>query len=307
MSCPLLYRYRVIDKLPERPSIDAVRGTVVHKVLEHLFDLPAPERNHEQAAKLIGPAWSELSESEPELTQMFGPDTTDLATWLDQCRELLAQYFQLEDPTRLEPAEREVHVETQLDSGLTLHGYIDRVDIAPTGAIRIVDYKSGRSPGELFEAKALFQMKFYALVIWRTRSVIPALLQLIYLGNGEVLRYEPDEQSLLATERKVAALWEAIERATRTGQWLPRKSALCGWCDHQAICPAWGGTPPPLPESTVGGTPRPLPENSGSVQVAGDLDFTARPQSRILSIAEGDRHSLVRRLHGVEPSPGGVV
>jgi putative RecB family exonuclease len=91
-------------------------------------------------------------------------------------------------------------------------------------------------------------MKFYALVIWRTRGVMPALLQLIYLGNGEVLRYEPDEQSLLATERKVAALWEAIERATQTGHWVARKSALCGWCDHQAICPAWGGTSPPLPE-----------------------------------------------------------
>jgi len=39
MTCPLLYRFRVIDRLPERPSIDAVRGSVVHKVLEELFDL----------------------------------------------------------------------------------------------------------------------------------------------------------------------------------------------------------------------------------------------------------------------------
>ena len=39
MTCPLLYRYRTIDKLPEPSSPDAVRGTVVHKVLEDLFDL----------------------------------------------------------------------------------------------------------------------------------------------------------------------------------------------------------------------------------------------------------------------------
>jgi putative RecB family exonuclease len=247
MSCPLLYRFRVIDRLPERPSVDAVRGTVVHKVLEHLFDLPASDRTNAQAALLLEPAWQELTDTAPELAEMFGPETTDLATWLEQCRELLTRYFTLEDPTRLEPAEREVHVETELASGLTLHGYIDRVDVARTGAIRIVDYKSGRSPGEAFEGKALFQMRFYALVVWRTRGVIPALLQLIYLGNGEVLRYVPDEQSLLATERKVAALWTAIERATSTGNWVPRKSALCAWCDHQAICPEWGGTPPPLP------------------------------------------------------------
>ena len=33
------------------------------------------------------------------------------------------------------------------------------------------------------------------------------MLQLVYLGNGEMLRYEPDEADLLATERKVEALW----------------------------------------------------------------------------------------------------
>jgi putative RecB family exonuclease len=138
-------------------------------------------------------------------------------------------------------------------------------------------------------------MKFYALVVWRTRGVMPALLQLIYLGNGEVLSYEPDEQSLLATERKIAALWAAIERATTTGQWVARKSALCGWCDHQAICPEWGGTPPPLPT------------DDESVEVAGDLYAAARPQSRILTVTEPDGHSLVGRLDGVEPAPGGVV
>ncbi len=37
MSCPLKYRFRVIDRLPERPSPAAARGTVVHAVLERLY------------------------------------------------------------------------------------------------------------------------------------------------------------------------------------------------------------------------------------------------------------------------------
>ena len=247
MTCPLLYRFRVIDRLPQRPSLDAVRGSVVHKVLEELFDLPAADRTHSRASLLLGPVWESLLAEEPELAEMFGAETLDLVTWLDQCRDLLERYFVLEDPQRLEPAEREVHVMTTLGSGLTLHGYIDRVDLAPTGDLRIVDYKTGRSPGERFEAKALFQMRFYALVVWRTRGVLPKMLQLVYLGNAEILRYEPDEADLLATERKVEALWRAIQRATETGEWRPNKTPLCAWCDHQAICPAWGGTLPPLP------------------------------------------------------------
>ena len=60
-------------------------------------------------------------------------------------------------------------------------------------------------------------MKFYALVIWRLRGQVPRLLQLMYLAANEVLRYAPDEADLLATERKVTALWQAIERAAETG------------------------------------------------------------------------------------------
>ena len=44
MSCPLLYRFRVVDRLPQAPRSAAARGTVVHAVLERLFDLPAVER-----------------------------------------------------------------------------------------------------------------------------------------------------------------------------------------------------------------------------------------------------------------------
>ncbi|MEO5662919.1 MAG: PD-(D/E)XK nuclease family protein [Nocardioides sp.] len=247
MSCPLMYRYRTLDKLPEQPSVDAVRGTVVHKVLEDLFDLPAADRTPDRAADLLVPSWDALLAEAPELAEMFGGEGPDVATWLTSCREVLTSYFTLEDPRRLEPAEREVYVEALLDSKLLLRGFVDRVDVAPDGRIRVVDYKTGRAPGADFEAKALFQMKFYALVIWRTRGIVPAMLQLVYLGNGELLRYEPDEADLLATERKVEAIWRAIKECEETRDWRPNRTALCSWCSYKAHCPEFGGTPPPLP------------------------------------------------------------
>ncbi|MDF5753801.1 RecB family exonuclease [Spongiactinospora sp. TRM90649] len=253
MTCPLLYRFRVVDQLPERPSPAAVRGTVVHAVLERLYDLPAPERTVRAALDLLEPQWQRLLEREPECAGMFA-DEREQATWLAQARDMLERYFTLEDPSRLEPAERELYVEAVLDNGLMLRGYIDRLDVAPTGEVRVVDYKTGTSPGRDFEAKALFQMKFYALTLWRLHGTVPRVLQLVYLGNGEVLRYTPDEADLRATERKVSALWQAIERSLTTGEWRARPSRLCGWCDHQALCPEFGGTPPPLPERRPGDT-----------------------------------------------------
>src|SRR5690348_15048636 len=111
MSCPLLYRFRTIDKLPEPYSPDAVRGTVVHKVLEDLFDLPAARRTPGEAAALLEPAWAALVEQDPELESLFADEGgVDAAAWLASCRSVLERYFTLEDPTRLEPAERELYV-----------------------------------------------------------------------------------------------------------------------------------------------------------------------------------------------------
>ena len=255
MTCPLLYRFRTIDRLPETSSPAAVRGTVVHKVLEGLFDLPAAERTPVRAATMVAPAWEAVLAEDPTLGEVFADEGAEIGAWLLSCRESLERYFALEDPRRLEPADREVYVETLLDSNLMLRGIIDRLDVAPTGEVRIVDYKTGRAPGPGFEAKALFQMKFYALVLWRVRGVVPTVLQLIYLGSGEVLRFVPEERDLIAVERKVNALWAAIARATETGDWRPRRSRLCDWCSHQQLCPEFGGTPPPLPERA----PQPVP------------------------------------------------
>ena len=249
-ACPLLYRFRVIDRLPDRPSAAAARGTLVHAVLERLFDLPPLARSPAAARALVGPQWQRLLEQEPGLAAMFAGDAdgSALAAWLESAADLLDRYFALEDPTRLQPAQRELVVETVLGSGLRLRGVVDRLDVAPDGAMRIVDYKSGRAPGVGFEAAALFQLRFYALVLWRTTGRVPRRLQLLYLGgDAERVWYCPDEADLRATERKVQAIWDAVARATERAEWPATPGPVCGWCSYRALCPAYGGSPPPLP------------------------------------------------------------
>lgn len=267
-QCPLLYRFRTVDKLEGPPSPAAARGTLVHSVLEHVFELPAAERTVDAAVRLLPERWSALAEERPELVEMIeASDDLDDVTWLEDAAELVERWFELEDPQRLEPAERELYVETEIE-GLTLRGIVDRLDVAADGAMRVVDYKTGRSPREGFEAKALFQMKFYALVLWRLRGEIPKVLQLVYLGDRQVVRYVPDEQDLRGMERNVKAVWAAVQRAAETGDWRPRRSRLCGWCDFRDLCPEFGGTPPPLPEGAALLALR--PEASGQVVVGDD-------------------------------------
>jgi putative RecB family exonuclease len=251
IQCPQLFRFRVIDRLPEPPSPAAARGTLVHAVLEHLFDLPAADRTLAAAHALLPDQWATLLERSPDVGELFA-EPADLAEWLTSAESLLATYFTLEDPTRIEPRERELMVSTELDEGgPQLRGIIDRVDVAPNGWVRVVDYKTGRSPRAGFESSALFQMRFYAYVIWRTRGVLPKRLQLEYLGDGVILTHEPTEAEMATVEARVRSIWGGIEDAARSGDWRPRTSKLCDWCSFKALCPAFGGTPPEIPEGAV--------------------------------------------------------
>lgn len=250
MQCPLLYRFRVVDRLPEPPSPAAVRGTLVHAVLENLYDLPAAERTPERARALVPGRWEQLLQERPESVGVLD-DAADVRAWFDQAGALVDTYFTLENPQRLEPQARELAVETPLEDGPLLRGVVDRVDVAPDGAIRIVDYKTGRSPRAGYEGSALFQMRFYALVVSRLRDRPPAMLQLVYLGDGTVLRHAPRPAELATTEQRVRAIWSGIRSAAEQDRWQPRPGPLCGWCAHQSLCPAFGGTPPEVPEGAV--------------------------------------------------------
>jgi putative RecB family exonuclease len=244
-QCPLLYRLRAVDRIPESPSKAQVRGTVVHAALESLFGLPAGERVPERALSLVDPAWEATLASSPALAELLSPE--ELPAFLDEARALVRTYYRMEDPTRFSPKSVELLVEAEVADGVPLRGFVDRIDVAPTGEVRVVDYKTGRSPGPMGENSAMFQLKFYALVLLRNEGVVPTQLKLMYLADGQQLYYEPNEEELLRFERTLAAIWQAIVTAGRAGDFPPKPSKLCGWCDHKVRCPSFGGTPPEYP------------------------------------------------------------
>lgn len=243
--CPLQYRLHVLDGYREPETRAKALGTVVHAVLEELFALDPSDRTPQKARAQVEPQYQAFAAKNPEVAALF-TDDADRQAWLDDARALIDSYFAIEQPQWIAPAAREQRVTTTTERGVRLLGFIDRVDQAPDGRLRVVDYKTGKAPGPRYVGEALYQMRFYALLLARTQ-VLPSRMQLVYLRAGQVITLDPTADEIHDFERQIDRLWDRIEHDIEHDSFTPRKNPLCNWCGVRSLCPLFGGTTPPMP------------------------------------------------------------
>jgi putative RecB family exonuclease len=237
-NCPLAFRFTAIEHRPEPPAPHAVKGTLVHTALEGLFwNHPASERTEAAATAELERAWVEL-QADPEFTELALP-ADDAAAFLADARFLLANYFRLEDPTSVRAVGVELGVETELD-GLRLRGIIDRLDIAPDGALSVVDYKTGRAPSDRFESGRMSGVQTYALLCQKLLGRMPDEVRLLHLRDPLEISARATPQTLRGQERRTVAVWGAIERACANDDFRPKTGPLCNYCHFKPECPAFG-------------------------------------------------------------------
>lgn len=243
-QCPRAYSFRYLDRIRGQKFIANARGTVMHCVLQDLFDLPPQQRTEEAAVALIPAAWEKVVAEEPEYLDAQDCTEDGLAEMLASVETLLATYFTVEDPTVLLNTEQEVPFEVTRE-GVPLVGTIDRIDKHPiSGRERISDYKSGKPPAEHAAADRLFQVKMYALARFAQTGQMPAVARLIFLGGDadidlslRIVEWEVTEAGLRVVAQRVGWAWEQVVAIHRSKNRQPRTQVLCTWCPFLALCP----------------------------------------------------------------------
>ena len=239
-DCGLAFRFSAIDRLHEPPTVPAAKGTVVHKALELLHCLPAAERTPEAAVGCLDEAMDVVLSSDEYLPLALPAE--ERAAFHASAASLVERYFRIEDPRRIEAIGMELKLEASV-GGVVLRGIIDRLELGPDGELIVTDYKTGKVPGQRFENGRLGGVHFYAYLCEAVLGRRPAKIQLLYLAEPVAIVAEPSDQSIRGLEKKVGAIWTAVERACERDDFRPNPGRLCDWCAFKAHCPAFGGDP----------------------------------------------------------------
>jgi len=258
--CGLAFRFSSIDRIYEPPSIHTTKGTIVHRCLERLFyDFPAGARTRETALAQSPLVRAEFAEH-PEYTELNMSTEDEEAFWAD-VPVLVLNLFRLEDPNEVKVLGTELRMEADL-GGVMLRGVIDRLELAPDGALVVTDYKTGGAPKVQYEGRRLAGVHFYSFLCEATLGRRPDRIQLLHLREPEAIITVPTDQSARGSQMRAKAVWKAIETACERDDFRPNPSALCSWCSFQAWCPAFGGDPADAPR---------LPKNAPPADPADDL------------------------------------
>ena len=250
-DCALAFRLSAIDKLPEPASLQAFKGTVVHRALELLMWEEQPgDRTPGAASVKLDRALEELRAGREGAELALSG--ADLEQFVTDARQLVSNYFVLEDPNQVRVMGTELRMQVDLGpppdeshvpatSRLRLRGIIDRLEMDENDELVVTDYKTGRAPGQTHEQSRLGGVHFYAFLCEQVLGRRPVRVQLLHLREPLAISTTPSDQSITGLERQATAIWAAVKRACLLEDFRPKPGPLCDWCGYHAFCPAKGG------------------------------------------------------------------
>lgn len=220
----------------------AVAGQTMHAALELLMKGPPAERTVENLAHLVDECLERVKTSEDYLSL---PED-QLKDFDAKCRRVTPRAFDMLPLADIEVEDAELDLTVDVE-GWKLHGIIDLVERDEDDRLICHDYKTGKTPMERYQAKAMMGIHFYSVLLTEHYGEIPASIDLLYLESRTRISKQVTERSVKVMKAKIGAVRSAMQRACDNDNFKPSVSKLCDYCLARPYCPAHGGDPDAVP------------------------------------------------------------
>jgi RecB family exonuclease len=225
-ECPQKYKFKYVDKIPEKPKHFFSYGQSVHLALEFFYGVKA----------LPAPSLKDLLAFYKENWVTGGyRDESQEAEYFDDGKQLLSKFYDKHIKDYAIPFFVEYEFKLKVD-GVPVIGYIDRIDKLPDGSLSVIDYKTGKAlASERVQTDAqltMYQMACEELLGAKVTKLI--FYHVPSLKEQVVERHSVDLVDGL--RRRIVTTAESITEGKFEAKPEERK---CYWCDYKPICPIY--------------------------------------------------------------------
>ncbi len=226
-TCPRRYALERRLRLGDATSPYSQFGLLVHRALEIAESkVVGSGRQHADLAvalEAVDEVWTGAD---------FGTEALDLA-WKEQAIEGVTKLYNSWPHADGEPIALEERVEMTI-AGVPWVGVVDRLEKTDSG-VRVVDYKTSKSPTPVKDAAASIQLAFYAAAVGRAHQVVGAEMWFPRAKGGPVTTRHLDLERIDDLNDVMADLTEGV----RSENWEATPGGHCARCDFRGSCPAW--------------------------------------------------------------------
>ena len=243
-GCPLKYRFRYIDGLPEDcGSSSLVFGSAIHAAVEFYFTQQLAgevEPSLDELLDAYQQTWRDRSEQEVRFNKSETADT------LHSLADRMLRAFLASDLTKQDG--RIIGVEEELRGELSakLPDLLGRVDLLleTDDSVIVQDFKTSRSAWNEYQAEDQSeQLLLYGDLVRRLVPGKKVRLQFAVITKAkspkvQLLEASFDESKLDRTKRVFESVWSAIS----AGHFYPAPNPMqCSGCGYRRQCDAWRG------------------------------------------------------------------
>ncbi|NLI09181.1 MAG: PD-(D/E)XK nuclease family protein [Elusimicrobia bacterium] len=239
-ECPLKYKFKYEDKLPEKPKYFFAFGQTMHEILE-IFHKSVPPPSLEELLDKFSILWNKKNYEEKGYPNKEKHDND-----FYKGKNIIEKYYLKHRNDKELPFLLEYKTEVEID-GLNVIIVADKIEYLGKGLIKIVDYKTGKPADRTPEQLYMYQ---------KICESDPMLLNRIKERKGEnpdIVRVDSllyyyleglnEKNYKRAQEDEIKNFWDKVLKTadnilSSRFEPLPSEKA-CAFCDFKEFCPVF--------------------------------------------------------------------